>query len=123
MKRLFSPVPILIVACILAACTAGQRQDTIRATLVGLNSARDGFTAWDSGHQQALLDKSSTRAEFDTAVAAYRSGPQSAILQGMTLAYRGLAVAATQSDQPSLDAAVAQATALIEQIRALIGSK
>lgn len=119
-----SVVCLLLFACsVLSACAQSQRQDVLRDTLTGLNAGRDGFLTWDQKHQQAILESAPDRATYDKQIAAYRSGPQSEVLQGMTLAYRGVAVAATQSDQTSLDAALKQAAELIAQIKQLLGSK
>lgn len=108
----------LLLGCV--ACTKSQRVDTIHATVVAVDAARDGFTSWDLAHQQALVDASASRDDATKAVAEYRL-KQAQIVNGFEVAYRALAVAATQTDEPSLKAALAAASDLIDAIKRLKG--
>ena len=104
----------------LIACGGGQRQKALRATLVGLNAARDGFATWDMGHQKAIVEQATTREEAELKLATYR-GERATLVDVLELAYRALAAAATQSDEPSAKAALAAAGAALGAIRQLTG--
>jgi hypothetical protein len=104
------------------ACSQNQRVDTIHTTLIGVNSARDGFTAWDRQHQQALVTAAATREAAEQSIASYRD-TRSHVVDGFEVTYRALAVAATQTDELSLTAALSTANDLIEKVRSMIGGK
>jgi len=104
----------------LTAYGCGQRQKALRATLVGLNAARDGFATWDMGHQKTIVEQATTREEAELKLATYR-GERTAVVDVLELAYRALAAAATQSDEPSAKAALAAAGEALGAIRTLTG--
>lgn len=115
---------LLLFACTLgAACSKSQRQDTLRASLVTVNAARDGFTTWDVEHQQHLVEVAVDRETAVKAVSEYRAATQKPIVDGFTVAYRALAVAATQTDEPSLKAAIVSVTELVDAVRTLTQSR
>lgn len=103
-----------------SSCSASKRQDTIRATLVGLNSARDGYTRWDLQHQKAIVEKATSREEGETKLSTYRER-QATVVSSFEIAYRTLALAATQTDDPSLSAALTVSAELLEALRTLMG--
>lgn len=111
---------VMQLATVVAACSKQQRQDTIAASLIAVNAARDGFTTWDRQHEQSLLDNTPTREEFDAKITAHRAETVKR-LAAFELAYKALATAATQTDDPSLAAAIAQAAELVSQIKKLTG--
>jgi|SRR5262245_11266851 len=119
-----APVRISLVMVLLAmaSCTRGQRVDTIHTTLVAVTSARDGFTAWDRQHQLALVSAASTREEAEASVSSYHAS-RAIVIDGFEFAYRALAVAATQTDELSLRAAVGAADDLIAKVRAMMGGR
>lgn len=102
-----------------SACGQSQRQDTLRASVVSVNAARDAFTHWDLDHQKAILARATTRDEYQTKIAEYRS-LQHKIETGFTVAYRALALAATQTDELSLSAGVKAAGDLVAAVKDLI---
>lgn len=103
-----------------AACDHGQRQDTLRGLVTGLNAARDGFAKWDRRHQQIIVDGSATREDAESKIAEWRAH-QRQIELGFEVGYRATAVAATQSDEISLQKAVSAVGELIASVKALIG--
>lgn len=122
-----SPIPsyLLSIACLLlfactvgASCNKSQRVDTLRASVISVNVARDGFTTWDSHHQAAIIRDAATREAAQTALSEYRD-KQSRVVTGFEVAYRALAVAATQTDEPSLHAAIAAASELLELVESI----
>lgn len=108
----------LAIISIASSCTKNQRVTTIRASLVTVNTARDEFVSWDLEHQRALLLESKTRDEALAKVAAYEDKRRKAV-DGFEIAYRALALAATQTDGPSLTAAMSAVKELYEAIAKL----
>jgi hypothetical protein len=121
------PRPVLLLCLLtlglcmsLAACGGNQRQKTLKGTLVGLNAARDGFTSWDLLHQKSIVEKATTREEAEAKLATYRAD-RSTLVDALEAAYRLLAAAATQEDDPSLKAALAAAADAVNAIKKLTG--
>lgn len=122
MIRRAVPNLLLIVLTLLAleACTKDTRLSTLQASITAVNAARDGFVIYDRTHQTAILDQSATREVFTAKITAYRQERET-ILNTFEVVYRALAVAATQTDGPSLEAALAQAGELVTAIHKLTG--
>jgi hypothetical protein len=113
---------VLATLCALAgACTKNERTDTLRASLIAVNAARDGFTTWDRQHQQALAESATTREAGEAALERYRE-QRKPVISGFEVAYRALAVAATQTDDPSLQRALAGSKDLVDAVKQLIGA-
>jgi hypothetical protein len=118
-----SLVCVALLGCMMqSACTKSQRTDTLRTSLISLNAARDGFTSWDREHQQQIVDQSASRDEALKALETYRDRRKT-VADGFEVAYRALALAATQTDDPSLNAALASSRDLVDAVKALIGGK
>lgn len=124
MRPIFPVLSIYLVMfglCIsAAACTKNQRIKTIHASLVSVNAARDGFVAWDRQHQTAIVDKATSREQAERELAAYRTRRE-LVERGVEVTYRAFAVAATQTDDLSLRAALETGAALVEAIKQLRG--
>jgi hypothetical protein len=105
----------------LGGCGGNQRQKTLRASLVIVDAARDGFVSWDATRQTKIVEAATSREEGQAKLDAYRE-QRKLIVEGFALVYRALASAATQNDDPSLKAAVRDATKLVEQVEALKGA-
>jgi len=99
-------------------CTKNQRVESIHASLVAVNAARDGFASWDNDQQQAIVAHATTREEATKALAEYREN-RLKVSADFEVAYRLLAVAATQTDDLSLSAALTEASKLVEAIKKL----
>lgn len=113
---------VAVYALVLSsACSRSQRTDTIHATFVAVNGARDGFAVWDKNHQHAIMESARSREEGRDALARYREAQRPAIVEGFVVAYQTLAAAATASDDPSLKGAVAAAMHVIDAVKALTG--
>lgn len=112
-------VVVALFATLLAvtsACSSSQRGKTIHATLVAVNAARDGFAAWDRQHQQDLVAAATFKDEARAAVDAYRARRE-LVVASFEVAYRAIAVAATQSDEISLTAALTRAGELYNALK------
>jgi hypothetical protein len=111
---------MLAVISIAASCTKNQRLSTIHASLVAVNTTRDEFAAWDLDHQRGLLASSSSREEVLAKIAAYEADPdRRKLIDGFELAYKALALAATQTDQATFDAAAEAVKALVDSFTKL----
>jgi acyl-CoA synthetase (AMP-forming)/AMP-acid ligase II len=111
------------LACLLAAapaCTGNQRQKTLRATVISVNAARDGFVEYDRQHQLALVEKAATREEGEKSLAAYRL-KRTPVVAGFEATYIALTIALTQTDDPSLRAALEASSAMIAAIKSITG--
>lgn len=118
---------ILLLALLLlftasVSCTKNQRSETLRDSVVAVNAARDGFTAWDRVHQQEIVDKATSHENGESQLAAYRER-RKVVADSFELAYRLLAIAATQNDDPSLKAALAASAEIVDAAKKLIGGQ
>lgn len=102
------------------ACGEGQRQKTLHAAVISVNVARDGFLAFDKSYQIAIVDKATSREEGQAALDAYRA-KREPVAKGFELAYKALALAATQTDDPSYRAALAAAEDIAKTVLELTG--
>jgi hypothetical protein len=113
-------VSCIVLAAVPACSSSNKRTNSISASLVAVNAARDGFTSWDRDHQVALVDKATTREESDKALASYHL-QRIPVVASFEVAYRALAVAAVGNDEGSLAAAIDAAQKLIEAVKQLRG--
>lgn len=110
----------LLVVALASACTKTGRMDTIRTTLGAVNAARDGFKEWDIRHQRMIVEVSRDKAEAQKDLASYRE-ERRPVSESFELAYASLAVAATQTDEPSLKRALTESANLLTAVRAVLG--
>jgi hypothetical protein len=111
---------LLMLALVVTSCGASKRQKTLHGALVSMNLARDGFTIWDADHQKTIVEKATSREEGERELAAYRL-KRTPVVAGFEVAYRVLALAATQTDDPSLKAALAASAELLAAIKSITG--
>lgn len=114
---------LLLGISMMSACTSSQRKDTLHASVLAVNAARDRFVDWDLTHQQALKDGATSRDDAQKKIATYRTTTQTEVLGWFTTVYQALAIAATQTDDPSLSAALAASSGVIDSIQKLLGGK
>lgn len=125
MRHLRDLMPALILHALLfvcvmlgAACNQDQRTKTIHASIIAVDVARDGFITWDREHQAQIVEHATSEsqglAELDKYVAKRKP-----VVDGFQLVYRALALAATQTDEPSLKAALDHAAKLLLDIQRL----
>lgn len=90
-------VGLVIFALLFAAACGGsftdKAQKTLATSLEATNAARDSFLAWDKDHQQAIVEKASTREAGEAQLAAYRQ-TRRAVVKAFTVAYTAIAAAA-----------------------------
>ncbi len=116
-----------------SGCAASQRSDTIRAALVTVDSARDGFLAYDRAHEMSLTAHCDPAMETkeqcaakvtasNAALAAYQA-KRAKVDPVFTGAYHAIAAAEllnTDQSLVSMQTALAQA---IEVVKAFMGGK
>lgn len=111
---------LLLFGCsVMGACNRSQRTDTLRAGIVSVNAARDGFLQWDRIHQRDIVAAATSRDDAERQLASYQHDREP-ILNGFQVAYRALALAATQSDDPSLKLALASVGELVDAVHAML---
>jgi hypothetical protein len=86
----------------LLGCGASAREKTLRATFVTINAARDGFEAFDTQHQQQIVDDAKTLEEGKAAFAAYRHDRER-VITAFVATYRVLTAAVLADDAASLE--------------------
>lgn len=62
---------VTMVASNLASCTSHGRQDTIHATYLTTNAARDAFVAWDKQHQAEIVAGATSHDDGIAKLSAY----------------------------------------------------
>lgn len=133
--------PGMIAAVVLAAlvavvaasgCAANQRESTLKTALITVDSARDGFLAYDRAHELSLVAHCDPTVdtkeqcvakvtESNAALAAYQA--KRAKLDPMFgAAYRGIAAAELLHDDPSLNGMQAAIAQLIEALKPFLTS-
>lgn len=93
----------LVLVMALVGCASSQRTDTLKAALVTVDAARDGFLAYDGPHELALARSGANKAEALAALTAYQVKRAATVDKAFAAAYRAIAIAQTLNDQPSLD--------------------
>lgn len=116
-------IALLLAGVVLGAapgCGASQRTNAIHASVIAVDAARDGFVAYDAAHQHQIVDQATSLETGRADLAAYRA-KRDPVVNAFIIAYRALALAATQTDDPSLTAALAKAAELLQSIEKLKG--
>lgn len=101
-----------------ASCTAGQRQDTLRTTLIAANSTRDAYVAWDLRHQQYLVASAETREAGERRLSEYHA-KQDTMAARFALAYQAIALASIEASDKKVEDAVRLVQDLIATFKRL----
>lgn len=103
------PRSILIILLVLAAaCGAGQRERTIKATLAAVNEARDTFVRYDNVAQQTIVSVAPNYERGLAALLVYRKRRE-VVVEAFAKAYRAIAMAATLNDATTIPEMIAAA--------------
>lgn len=107
-----------ILLVLLAACGASAQQKALHATYIGVKAAEAGFDAWDHDHQAAIVAKAPSLVEGEAALNAYHAtrGP---VLQAFMLVYQLLYVAASDTTDERINAAIEAAKTLYQLIETI----
>lgn len=111
-------VGLALVSLVAApGCGASQRESTIRAALITADTARDGFLAYDSAEQRAIVGAAKSLDDGRAKLAEYRDA-RTQVADAFTITYRAIAAAAALNDERSL----ASIKVAIDQLLAVIAS-
>jgi uncharacterized membrane protein len=120
-------VVLALASAFATGCTHSDRADTIHATLIAVDAARDGFVAYDAKEQQSIVDSATSADDAHAKLAAYRAARDKATGPAglLTTAYRAIAAAAMANDTTSLDAMTTAANQLFDAFKPYLpgGSK
>jgi hypothetical protein len=133
MKR-FLPV-ILLYTATLALCvgivmvpsscattaTTSSRSTTLHDTLIVLEGVQEVFLAWDAQHQKDIVAQAATPEAGAAALATYQV-TRNKIIAAIALALDAIHLASSENDAPSLQAALAAAAQIENDIKGLIGT-
>ncbi len=118
MRRAIPVIGLLLAFS--ASCGPGARQKALGVSLASLDASRDGFVAWDEHKQQTIVADSTSLEQGKTALADYRT-KRAAIIEGFTVAYSALALAALDSNGARLTEAISTAATVYKLIKDLAG--
>lgn len=113
---------LLLVVFALAACSASQRERTIKTTLTAVNEARDAFVTFDRNTQQAIITIAPTYERGLAALLVYRKRRE-LVVEAFTAAYRAIAIAATGDDYAAIPTMLAAARHIVEEFDKLKDSE
>lgn len=114
-------------------CAASARETTIRAGLIAVDSARDGFLAYDRTHEMSLTahcdpateirDQCAAKVAASAAALATYQAKRAKIDPLFTSAYRFLAAAKILDDDPSIAGVQAAIAQLLGALSPFLGGK
>jgi hypothetical protein len=113
-----TPFVVVLLLAVLVGCGSNYRQRAIKAGVQSVNTARDGFVKWDHSIQSEIVKRATSREEVEYKLKAYRTA-RLFVLDVFELVYRSLAVAATETDDASLNEALKQIQKLFKALKAL----
>lgn len=110
---------LVVALCAATASTAcSSYQTELKASLVTINAARDGFTAWDLRHQGEIVKQATSLDEGKSALESYRK-QREPIVAGFEIAYKALADAAISPSDASVALVIADLLDLEKSVEAL----
>jgi len=116
---------VLLLAWILAACTAGARHKTIAATFITANTTSAAYSAYQLAHQhdkeQDIVVAAPDKATGEADLAAYRK-KRERVEGAIKALYNAIAAAVIVDDEPSVTSMLAAAM-LLNQALADLGVK
>lgn len=111
----------LILAIMLVACAASQRQDTLKTAVVTIDTTHAAWIAYDTATQATIVANATSAADVAAKLAAYRVNQ--AKIEGLfNAAYRAVAAAATANDDPSITGMQAALALLATAVAPYLGA-
>ena len=115
----------VILACLVAlaatyGCAASSRETALKASLVTVDAARDGFLAYDRQHELALVAESVSAPDAQAKLAAYQA-KRAKIDPLFVAAYHALAAAELLNTDQSLASLQGAVANLIDAVKAFTG--
>ena len=117
MRKLIALPVLFVLVGALAGCPDAH-QKTLRATLIGLNAARDGFVTWDMAHQTDIVEAATTFEDGQNQLREYRQAREKVVL-GFEVAYKLLAAAALDPSSANMSTMLAAAKDVYDVVIAL----
>ena len=111
---------VIVLLAVAAGCGPNARQKALKTSVTALNAARDGFVQWDKHKQAQIVEDATSLDEGKAALKTYRDkrGP---VLEGFTVAYAALALAALDDNLARLTEAISAAASVYKLIKGLTG--
>jgi hypothetical protein len=109
---------IALLAVLLAACSLSAQQKALHATYIGVKAAEAGFDTWNHDHQAEIVAKAPSLAAGEKALDAYHV-QREPVLQAFIAVYQLLYLAASDTNQERIDAAISAAKTLYDLIETL----
>lgn len=109
-------LPLLLLLAALSAC--GGHDKALRVALTSLNTARDGFVAYDARRQQDIVQEAPSYEEGVSALKKYRTAREP-VLHSFQAAYAALALAALDPKVENLQTAALDVKKLYDLIQKL----
>lgn len=106
---------LLVLVLALTACASDSKQRVLKATLTGLNTARSGFLAWDSLHQNEIVRDADNFKQARERLDQYRKD-RSQIVTAFEIAYQTLALAALEPKMEHITEALEAAKRLYDLV-------
>lgn len=109
-------VPLVLLLVLVACGGQNKRVETLKATLVVVNQARDGFLKFDTNAQTVIVETAVSREKAVERLTLYRKHA-ALIVDAFVLAYQAIATAATlEDDDASITSMLLAVKTLGEQI-------
>lgn len=117
--RVTKLVWLVVLVFVVGACGASARDKALRSSIVVVNAARDGFTAWDATEQQRIVD-AATDADSGKAKLLEHQAARDRVARVIETAYRAIGFAALANDDASMKAMLQAMAALKETLTPLL---
>ena len=104
---------VVVVALVVAGCSASQRERSIKATLSTVNEMRDAFVVFDRNTQDAIVAIAPSYERGLAALLVYRKRRE-AVVEAFAVVYRAIATAATTDEYTALPEMIAAARRIAE---------
>lgn len=124
---------VCLVALATSGCAASTREATIKATFLSVDSARDGFLAYDRAHEMALTAHCDPAAETREACAAKVAASTAKLAEYQAqrakvdplfvAAYRAVTAAQILNTDQSIAGMTAAAGQLFAAVKSFLGGK
>ena len=102
---LYTLLAIVLVGATLEACGSNARKESIHATFVTTNAARDAFITWDKQHQHEIVSNATSHDDGVAKLHAYYE-KQAEIANLFVKMYQSIAAAQLANDDVSITAMV-----------------
>lgn len=114
------PILLLIVA-LAVSCGPSAREKTLRASLITVNAAKDGFVTWDQERKNAIVAEATSYEVGESTLTAYIEEREKVLLS-FELAYKAIATAAVAGND-DLTQMLSNLQALWQALEMLTGKK